>query len=442
MLKSVAALLALAAALLVPHNAFAQATASIAGTVVDASGAVLPGVTVEASSPALIEKVRSVVTDGTGQYRIEQLRGGTYTVDLHAAGVRHRSARRHRATGSFAATINAEMSVGSVEETVTVTGESPIVDIQSANRQRVIDQELLEAIPTGRTPQVAAFMIPGVNLSNVDVGGTNIINTTGGSLSIHGGTRRRHAAADRRHHHRQHRGHGLVGQHAAEHGQHAGSGGGLLVGDRREHHRRAADQHDPEDRRQPVFGLALRHRRELLVRGLQQHRRARRPRPAHAQQPEAPVPTSTPGSAARSSHDKLWFYTSARFTRQANYIGGLFQNKNAYDITKWAYEPDENERAFSECGRAERQPAPDLAGQPDQQDQLLLRSALALPVPHRRRHRRAGGRQPARVPDQRPVLGVLYGHAVEPPPGRGARRRRGARSTPTRPTTSRIRIGC
>ena len=139
------------------------------------------------------------------------------------------------------------MRVGAVEETVTVTGESPIVDVQSANRQRVINQELLEAIPTGRTPQVAAFMIPGVNLNNVDVGGTNIINTTGGSLSIHGGSDRRHAAADRRHHHRQRRGHGLVGQHAAEHGQHAGSGGGLLVGERREHHRRPADQHDPED---------------------------------------------------------------------------------------------------------------------------------------------------------------------------------------------------
>jgi hypothetical protein len=90
-------------------------------------------------------------------------------------------------SGSFAATVNAEMRVGAVEETVTVTGESPIVDIQSANRQRVINQELLEAIPTGRTPQVAAFMIPGVNLNNVDVGGTNIINTTCGSLSIHGG---------------------------------------------------------------------------------------------------------------------------------------------------------------------------------------------------------------------------------------------------------------
>src|SRR6187551_3626014 len=170
---------------LMPATAFAQA--SIAGTVVDASGAVLPGVTVEATSPALIEKARSVVTDGTGQYRIEQLRGGTYTVVFTLPGFSTVRREGVELTGSFAATINAELKLGSVEETITVTGDTPIVDIQSAQRQRVIDQELLAAIPTGRTPQVAAFMIPGVNLSNVDVGGTNIINTTGGSLSIHGG---------------------------------------------------------------------------------------------------------------------------------------------------------------------------------------------------------------------------------------------------------------
>jgi hypothetical protein len=235
MLKSIAALLALAAALLFPHNAFAQATASIAGTVVDASGAVLPGVTVEASSPALIEKTRSVVTDGTGQFRIEQLRGGTYTVVFTLPGFSTVRREGVELTGSFAATINAELKLGSVEETITVTGDTPIVDIQSAQRQRVIDQELLNAIPTGRTPQVAAFMIPGVNLSNVDVGGTNIINTTGGALSIHGG-----GVGDTRllidDHDRQHRRHWMVGQRVAEHGQHAGSVCGLLVGHRGEHH--------------------------------------------------------------------------------------------------------------------------------------------------------------------------------------------------------------
>ena len=179
--------LTLALALL-PSTALAQDSASIAGVTTDASGAVLPGVTVEATSPALIEKVRSAVTDGSGQYRLEQLRGGVYTVTFTLPGFATVRREGIELSGSFAATINAEMRVGAVEETVTVTGESPIVDIQSANRQRVINQELLEAIPTGRTPQVAAFMIPGVNLSNVDMGGTNIINTTGGSLSIHGGS--------------------------------------------------------------------------------------------------------------------------------------------------------------------------------------------------------------------------------------------------------------
>ena len=243
-----------------------------------------------------------------------------------------------------------------------MTGESPIVDIQSATEQRVIDQELLVAIPTGRTPQVAAFMIPGVNLSNVDVGGTNIINTTGGSLSIHGGSSRRHAAADRRRHHRQHRGHRLVGQHAAEHGQHAGSGGRLLVGDRREHHRRAADQHDPEDRRQPVLGLAVRHRGQLRrsrARNTDDELRARGLRTPNSLKLQSDV---NPGLGGPLERDKLWFYTSARFTRQANYIGGLFQNKNAGDITKWTYEPDDEQARLQRRHRAEREPAPDLAG--------------------------------------------------------------------------------
>ena len=90
-------------------------------------------------------------------------------------------------TGSFAATVNAELRVGAVEETVTVTGETPIVDVQSA-QPPARDQPGGARRDSDRPqPQVAAFMIPGVNLNNVDVGGTNIINTTGGSLSIHGG---------------------------------------------------------------------------------------------------------------------------------------------------------------------------------------------------------------------------------------------------------------
>ena len=168
-------------------DALAQAAqASIAGAVRDASGAVLPGVTVEAASPALIEKVRTVTTDNAGQYRIEQLRTGNYTVTFTLPGFTTVKREGIELIGSFSATVNADMRVSGLEETVTVTGASPIVDVQSATRQRVIDADVLAAIPTGRTQFTAATLIPGMNLNNQDVGGTNIINTTGGSMTIHG----------------------------------------------------------------------------------------------------------------------------------------------------------------------------------------------------------------------------------------------------------------
>ena len=130
---------------LVPTTAAAQAV--IAGTVRDTSGAILPGVTVEASSPALIEKVRTAVSDSTGQYRIEDLRPGTYTVNFSLTGFSAFRREGVELTGSFTATINAEMKVGALEETVTVTGESPIVDVQSARRQTVLEQRRPQGDP-------------------------------------------------------------------------------------------------------------------------------------------------------------------------------------------------------------------------------------------------------------------------------------------------------
>src|SRR5437870_1859864 len=111
------------------------AQAAIAGVVKDATGAVLPGVTVEAASPVLIEKVRSAVSDGTGQYRIESLRPGTYTVTFTLTGFSTVKREGIELTGSFVATVNADMRVGALEETIVVTGETPIVDVQSARRQ-------------------------------------------------------------------------------------------------------------------------------------------------------------------------------------------------------------------------------------------------------------------------------------------------------------------
>ena len=186
--RLVRASLPVLALLALPSLGFAQASASIAGIVRDSSGAVLPGVTVEASSPALIEKIRTTTTDSAGQYRIEQLRAGVYSITFTLAGFQTVKRDGVELLGSFAATVNVELSVGAVAESITVSGDAPVVDVQSATRQRVIDQEMLAAIPTGRTPQVAAFMIPGVNTSNVDVGGTNILNTAGANVSIHGGS--------------------------------------------------------------------------------------------------------------------------------------------------------------------------------------------------------------------------------------------------------------
>jgi hypothetical protein len=138
-----------AALVLLPSLALAQA--SMTGVVTDASGGVLPGVTVEASSPDLIEKVRSAVTDAAGRYRIVDLRPGTYTATFTLPGFS--TARREgiALAGAFTATVDAQLSVGALQETVVVTGESPIVDVQSVRRQTVLDNETISAIPASRS---------------------------------------------------------------------------------------------------------------------------------------------------------------------------------------------------------------------------------------------------------------------------------------------------
>src|SRR3990172_5751186 len=155
-------------AVLAPTMAYAQA--SIAGVVRDSSGAVLPGVTVEASSPALIEKVRTVVTDGTGQYRIVDLRPGTYSVAFTLSGFNTFRRDGIQLEGNFVATVSADLRVGAISETVTVSGESPIVDVQSSQAVRTIDSELLSAIPSARGYQSFTVLQPGLNVQGADVG--------------------------------------------------------------------------------------------------------------------------------------------------------------------------------------------------------------------------------------------------------------------------------
>jgi Carboxypeptidase regulatory-like domain len=163
---------------LLPVVASAQ-TSSIAGAVKDASGAVMPGVTVEAASPALIEKVRSVVTDGSGQYKIIQLRPGTYTVTFTLPGFSIVKRENVELTSDFTATINAELKVGELQETITVSAESPVVDTQSITTRTVMTRDVLDTIPTGRNIQAVGIMIPGTALS---VGGGNTVSRdVGGS---------------------------------------------------------------------------------------------------------------------------------------------------------------------------------------------------------------------------------------------------------------------
>jgi hypothetical protein len=154
---------ACALAILIPSPASAQGDrASIVGLVQDASGAVLPGVSVEAASPALIEKSRTVVTDGAGRYAIENLRPGTYSVTFTLPGFTIVKREGIVLEGTFAAPINASLSVGSVQETVVVTGASPVVDLQNTRTQVVVNQSVLQALPVMRSIQDQANLIPGV----------------------------------------------------------------------------------------------------------------------------------------------------------------------------------------------------------------------------------------------------------------------------------------
>jgi hypothetical protein len=158
-------------ALLLLAPAAASAQSAFSGVVRDTSGAVLPGVTVEASSPALIEKTRTVVTDGEGRYSIVDLRPGTYLVVFTLAGFNTFRRDGIDLPSNFTMTINADLRVGALEESITVTGDAPIVDVQSTQRTHVLDRDLLDALPTARNYSGLAALMPGVKMSNTDVGG-------------------------------------------------------------------------------------------------------------------------------------------------------------------------------------------------------------------------------------------------------------------------------
>jgi hypothetical protein len=167
---------------LLPTTALAQS--AIAGLVTDNTGAVLPGVTVEASSPVLIEKVRTVVTDGQGRYTIVDLRPGTYRISYSLTGFNNAIREGLELPADFTATINIQLSVGALEESVTVTGQNPLVDVQTAARTEVITRTLLDALPTPRNTQSFGYLAQGVRLSKPDVGGAQMMEQV--NMRVHG----------------------------------------------------------------------------------------------------------------------------------------------------------------------------------------------------------------------------------------------------------------
>jgi hypothetical protein len=330
---------------LVPSLALAQA--SINGVVRDSSGAVLPGVTVEASSPALIEKVRSVVTDSEGIYRIVDLRPGTYTVTFTLPGFNVVRQDGIQLTGNFAATVNGEMRVGAIQETVTVSAESPIVDIQNTTQQRVFDQAVIEAIPAGRSHINMAVLVPGLSAQQPgrgalqDVGGTNNLQNT--TFTIHGskqqdtrlqldGVRVGNVLSE-----------GQFSNFVPDTGSTAEVTmdvaavsaeqpfGGLRIN--------LIPREGGNTVRGSVFATGVTSAwqgsnidDDLKAKGL----------PSPNEMKKAyDINPSVGGPLMR---DKLWFYFSARWQLNQSYVAGLYENRNAGDPTKWLPDPDPSKR--------------------------------------------------------------------------------------------------
>jgi len=147
--------------LVLPGGVFAQtAQSALTGVVKDATGGVLPGVTVEAASPALIEKVRAVTTDSAGLYRIVDLRPGTYTITFSLPGFNAVRVEGFDLRADFTASVNADLKVGELNETITVSGEAPLVDVTSTNKSAVYNKEAIENLPNNRQIQSLAMTVP------------------------------------------------------------------------------------------------------------------------------------------------------------------------------------------------------------------------------------------------------------------------------------------
>ena len=158
----------------------------------DTTGGVLPGVTVEVRSPSIIEGVRTAVSDGNGQYLIMALETGTYSITYTLPGFSTLVRDEIELSIGFTATVDVQLSVGDIQETITVSGASPVVDIQNVQQRAVIDREIIDSIPTGKSISGYGLLVPG--MSGAQAYGTSLQQDAGGlavqtmqRMMIHGG---------------------------------------------------------------------------------------------------------------------------------------------------------------------------------------------------------------------------------------------------------------
>ena len=332
-------------AILMPALAFAQA--SITGVVRDTSGAVLPGVTVEAASPALIEKVRSSVTNDTGQYRIENLRPGTYAVTFTLGGFSTVKRDGVELQGSFSATINIDMRVGEISETVTVTGESPIVDVQNTTQQRVLSHEIIDAIPTGRSDKNLATLIPGVSIAGAisqDVGGTR--DQVSSQLVVHGSR-----GTDQR-----------LTQNGVSLGITANGANTLIVATNLSAYQELTIDTGAVSAELPTGGVRVNYIPKdggntvsgTMVFGfgngaMQSNNFTDKLRTAGLGTPNALKRSYdyNPGIGGPIIRDRLWFHAAYKNQSSESYAAGIFANRNANNPNSWTYEPDPTSRPFN-----------------------------------------------------------------------------------------------
>ncbi len=336
--RSVAALLVV---LLLPAAAFGQA--AITGVVRDTSGAVLPGVTVEAASPVLIERTRSVVSDDTGQYRIVDLRPGSYALTFTLPGFNTVKREGIELSGDFVATVSVELRVGALEETVTVTGESPIVDVQSARVQTIVDREVIAAIPSSRNATGIQSLVPGMS-SNGDSGG--ITGGTGGTAgNIHGGR----ASDSRTLHDGINTGWAGANSNAAISNV-AGSQEVVLTtsGGLGEAETAGATLNIiPRDGGNDFSGTFFISGANSSMQG-SNYTQALQDAGLRSPQELRKVFEFNPMGGGRIIRDKLWFYATYRSLTAENTVPGMFSNRNAGDPTKWVVDFDTSKLAYND----------------------------------------------------------------------------------------------